>query len=75
VKDGIKRVRQLLASLATGYTMSLLRVERTLRQHGLEPIGAVGEPFDSKKMAVVEAVLGSLRPSGEVLAEVRRGYL
>ncbi len=74
-KDGIDRVRQLLASLATGYTMSLQRVERTLRQHGLEPIGAVGETFDPEKMEVVEAVLGSGRPSGEVLSELRRGYL
>jgi molecular chaperone GrpE len=73
--EGVERVRQLLASLATGYTMSLQRVERTLRQHGLEPIAAVGQPFDPEKMEVVEAVAGSDRPAGEVLDEVRRGYL
>jgi molecular chaperone GrpE len=73
--EGVERVRQLLASLATGYTMSLQRVERTLRQHGLEPIAAVGQPFDPERMEVVEAVAGSGRPGGEVLDEVRRGYL
>ena len=73
--EGVERVRQLLASLATGYTMSLQRVERTLRQHGMEPIAAVGRPFDPEKMEVVEAVAGSDRPAGEVLDEVRRGYL
>jgi molecular chaperone GrpE len=73
--DNVARVRQLLASLATGYTMSLQRVERTLRQHGLEPIAAVGQSFDPEKMEVVEAVAGSGRPNGEVLDEVRRGYL
>jgi molecular chaperone GrpE len=73
--EGVERVRQLLASLATGYTMSLQRVERTLRQHGLEPIAAVGQPFDPERMEVVEAVSDSGRPGGEVLGEVRRGYL
>jgi molecular chaperone GrpE len=73
--EGVERVRQLLASLATGYTMSLQRVERTLRQHGLEPIAAVGQPFDPETMEVVEAVAGSGRPDSEVLDEVRRGYL
>jgi molecular chaperone GrpE len=74
-KECVERVRQLLASLATGYTMSVQRVERTLRQHGLEPIVAVGQPFDPEKMEVVEAVLDSDRSNGEVLGEVRRGYL
>jgi molecular chaperone GrpE len=69
------RMRQLLASLENGYTMSLQRVERTLRQHGLEPIAAVGQSFDPEKMEVVEAVSGCDRPGGEVLDEVRRGYL
>lgn len=74
-KDSMERVQQLLASLATGYTMSLQRVERTLRQHGLEPIAAAGQPFDPERMEVVEAVTGSGQPSGVVLSEVRRGYL
>ncbi len=54
--------------------MGLQRIERALRQHGLETIAAVGEPFDPELMEVVEAVAGSGCPSGEVLDEVRRGY-
>jgi molecular chaperone GrpE len=74
-RESGERVRQMLASLVTGYTMSLQRVERSLRQHGLDAIPTTGERFDPERMEVVEAVLESGRPSGEVIAEVRRGYL
>jgi molecular chaperone GrpE len=74
-RESNERVRQLLESLMTGYTMSVQRVERALRQHGLEAIPTAGERFDPERMEVVEAVADSGRPSGEVLDEVRRGYL
>jgi len=64
-----------LASLLEGYTMSLQRIDRALRQHGLETLEAVGQPFDPELMEVLEAVPGTGRPSGEVIEEVRRGYL
>jgi molecular chaperone GrpE len=70
-----ERVRQAVGSLVAGYGMSLQRVERAIAQHGLEQILSVGESFDPEQMEVVEAVTGSGRPSGEVLQEVRRGYL
>jgi len=70
-----ERLRQLLTSLVTGYTMSLQRIERALQQHGLQAIPAAGERFDPERMEVVEAVADSGRPSGEVVEEVRRGYL
>ncbi len=74
-RESGERVRQILASLVTGYTMSLQRVERALRQHGLDAIPTTGECFDPERMEVVEAVTESGRPSGEVIEEVRRGYL
>jgi molecular chaperone GrpE len=74
-RDAAGRVRQWLVSLITGYTMSLQRVERALRQHGLEALHVVGQPFDPESMEVVEVVFDSGRPSGEVVEEVRRGYL
>jgi molecular chaperone GrpE len=55
--------------------MSLERLERTLEQCGLELIPTEGELFDPEQMEVVEAVADSGRPSGEVVEEVRRGYL
>jgi molecular chaperone GrpE len=69
------RPRQVVASILTGYTMSLQRFERALRQNGLEPIPAVGQPFDPERMEVLEVVSDSGRPAGEVVDEVRRGYL
>jgi molecular chaperone GrpE len=74
-REGCARVEQALASLVMGYTMSLQRVERALRQHGLEPIPAVGEAYDPERMEALEVVLGTGLPSGEVVGEVRRGYL
>jgi molecular chaperone GrpE len=74
-RENSERIRQMLASLVAGYTMSLQRVERALRQHGLEAIPTAGERFDPEQMEVVEAVAQSGRPSGEVIEEIRRGYL
>jgi molecular chaperone GrpE len=73
--EGLKRVQKALASLVAGYGMSLQRVERALARSGLQPIPTVGRPFDPERMEAVEAVSGSGRPAGEVLEEVRRGYL
>jgi molecular chaperone GrpE len=70
-----KRVRQMLESVATGYTMSVQRAERALQQAGLEPISCIGEAFDPEQMEVVATVSDSDRPAGEVVQEVRRGYL
>jgi len=74
-REAGERGRAMLASLATGYTMSLQRLDRALRQHGLEPMAVVGAPFDPERMEVLEAVADSGRKAGEVLDEVRRGYL
>jgi molecular chaperone GrpE len=75
LQPALERIRQLLGSLLTGYTMSVQRVERSLQQHGLEPIPTVGRSFDPELMEVVEVVTDSDRPAGEVIEEVRRGYL
>jgi molecular chaperone GrpE len=74
-REALGRVRQSLASLVTGYTMGLQRIERALAQQGLEVMPLVGKAFDPERMEVVDVVTGSGRPSGEVLEEVRRGYL
>jgi molecular chaperone GrpE len=71
----VQQVQQFLESVITGYTMSFQRVERALQQHGLETIPAAGRPFDPERMEVVAAVADSGRPAGEVVEEVRRGYL
>jgi molecular chaperone GrpE len=68
------RVRQVFDSVVTGYTMSLQRVERTLRQYQLEEIPCEGRPFDPELMEAVEVVAGGGR-AAEVVGVVRRGYL
>jgi molecular chaperone GrpE len=70
-----ERARQMLNSLIAGYTMSLQRIERALRQFELEPIPTTGQPFDPERMEVLEAVTDSGLASGAVVGEVRRGYL
>jgi molecular chaperone GrpE len=73
--EGVEKLRQTLAATAAGYAMTLQRVERSMAQHGLEAILAVGQRFDPELMEVVEVVLDSGAPSSEVVEEVRRGYL
>ncbi len=75
VQEHLERLGQMIASLAMGYTMSLQRLERALQQHGLEPMAVVGEPFDPERMEVIDLAHNSGRPTGEVVEEVRRGYL
>jgi molecular chaperone GrpE len=73
--EAAERARQLLASLGEGHALSLQRVERVLREHGLTPLDAVGRPYDPERMEAVEAVAGSGQAAGVVIDEVRRGYL
>jgi molecular chaperone GrpE (heat shock protein) len=70
-----KLIRSSFDSLIAGYRMSLARLDRILEQSDLELIGTVGETFDPELMEVVEVVGDSGKPAGEVLEEVRRGYL
>jgi molecular chaperone GrpE len=72
--EGVAHARAAFEALIAGYTMTLQRLDRALAEHGLEPIPAVGRPFDPELMEAVEAAAGGGRPAGEVLAEVRRGY-
>jgi molecular chaperone GrpE len=69
-----ERIRGLVESAAAGLAMGLQRMERTMRQHGLEPIPALGHDFDPESMEALEAAAGSGRPPGEVVEEIRRGY-
>jgi molecular chaperone GrpE len=70
-----RHVRQLLDSVVAGYTMSLQRIDRAMQEHGLEAMNCAGEPYDPERMEVMEAVTTSGRPAGEVLDEIRPGYL
>jgi molecular chaperone GrpE len=73
-RQAAQRVTAALDGLVAGYTMSLERIDRALRQHGLEPIAAEGQTFDPELMEALEPVAATGRPAGEVVEEVRRGY-
>jgi molecular chaperone GrpE len=64
-----------IEAAASGLAIGLQRLDRALRQHGLEPIPCVGRSFDPELMEVVEVVVESEYSAGEVVEEVRRGYL
>lgn len=73
--NDVQRTQGLLDSIVTGYTMSLQRLERTLKSLELEAIPTVGQTFDPEKMEVVEVAADTGRANMEVLDEVRRGYI
>jgi molecular chaperone GrpE len=70
-----ERLRQLVTSMVTGYTMSVQRLQRALQQSDLEPIATVGQPFDPEVMEAVEVVVQPGLATTLVIEEVRRGYL
>ena len=75
IQEQLDRLAQVIESVATGYSMSLQRIERALQKYELEPLTVVGTPFDPERMEALEPVYNSGKPSGEVVDEVRRGYL
>lgn len=68
------RMADRLDALATGYRLSLQRMERVLSTHSIEPIACLGEAVDPELMEVVQVVADADAPPGTVTDEVRRGY-
>jgi len=75
VRQTCDYLKDALDGVLTGYAMSLSRIDRVLTKFGLETMSCEGQRFDPEMMEVVEAVPNSGRPIGDVLEEVRRGYL
>jgi molecular chaperone GrpE len=73
--EAARLVRSSFDGLIAGYRMSLARADRAIEQAGLEVIATEGERFDPELMEIVEVVGDTGRPAGEVVEEVRRGYL
>lgn len=74
IRETSERIAGVLSSLAEGYTMSLERVDRALKQHGFEPLEVVGKMYDPDQMEAVDKVINTGQPSGHVVEQVRRGY-
>lgn len=58
-----------------GLQMGLQRLDRALERNDITPIPTVGRPFDPEQMEVLEGVPGTGLPAGQVVEELRRGYI
>ena len=61
-------------SWAKGLELSVRKLEEVLGTHGLQPIEAVGAPFDPKLHEAVAHEESSEHPEDTVVQELRRGY-
>lgn len=66
---------ELSEKVITGIDMIYRQFLNILSQEGVEPIAAVGKPFDPAYHEAFEEVVTEEFPEGTVASEVRRGYL
>lgn len=57
-----------------GVELSVRKLEEVLTTHGLEPIEAVGSPFDPKVHEAIGHEESAEHPEDTVVTELRRGY-
>lgn len=57
-----------------GVELSVRKLEEALNTHGLEPIEAVGSPFDPKLHEAIGQEESAEHPEDTVVSELRRGY-
>ena len=77
--DNLERATEALrASGASGITEGLDMVHKqlqaTLAKHGVEPIAALGKPFDPNEHEAVLQQPDAYHPEGTVVAELSKGY-
>jgi molecular chaperone GrpE len=77
--DNLQRATDALrASGASGITEGLDMVHKqllaNLAKHGVEPIAALGQPFDPNQHEAVVQQPDSNHPEGTVVAELSKGY-
>ncbi len=61
-------------SIAQGFEMVLSQLQQVLRDAGVEPIEAVGHPFDPHKHEALGHHESTEQPEGHVLTQLRKGY-
>jgi molecular chaperone GrpE len=74
-RDGLGPRRELLDALIEGYGLIQARLRRAMAAEQVDRINTVGGPVDPDRMTVIEVVDAPGLPPGEVVDEVRRGYL
>ena len=70
-----RRAPTLIAGLADGMAMNLRRLDEILARRGVRPLKSVGQTFDPHRMHAAELTRDPQRPDGQVVAELRPGWL
>jgi len=61
-------------AIAQGFEMALAQLHQVLREAGVEPIDAVGHPFDPHRHEALGHQESEEHPEGHVLSQMRKGY-
>jgi molecular chaperone GrpE len=68
------QTRDRIAGLGKGLELAANRLGAGLRRMGLEPVEAIGRPFDPETMEVLDVATDTQQPPGTVVAVIRPGY-
>lgn len=61
-------------AIAQGFEMTLAQFKQVLRDAGVEPIDAIGHPFDPHRHEALGHHESEEHPEGHVLSQMRKGY-
>jgi molecular chaperone GrpE len=61
-------------AIAQGYEMVLAQLQQVLRDAGVEPVDAVGQPFDPHRHEALGHQDSTEHPEGHVMMQTRKGY-
>lgn len=82
VLDDIDRAVRMMKSadsiepIREGSELIFNKLKKTLEQKGLEPMDAIGQPFDSERHDAITEIPAQLeQDKGKVMDEIERGYL
>jgi molecular chaperone GrpE len=69
------RTARRLVALSEGMALSLRRLDDALARRDLRPLPALGQPFDPRTMNAAQITRNPAHPNGEVIEELRPGWL
>ncbi len=63
------------AAIAQGMTMAVNQLHGALREHGVEPVDAHGQPFNPHLHEAISYHVTGEHEEGTVIQQIRRGYM
>lgn len=69
------RAELLVAGMTEGLGTSLRRLDEVLQRRGVRPLLVIDHPFDPQVMHAAEVVQDASRLDGQVVGELRKGFL